>query len=139
MRSTGNAVVQNQPAAKRPASTGIEVETVRAIWIKRDAAVVLPAEIVPHGFAECAALALIVEDAANDLNAGTGVEAYIARLRLAEAANRRTILHEHEKLILRNLYLLPNAVQVAADSQKSCILQKPPHRRRTRKFPQSES
>lgn len=114
LRSADNAVVQNQPTAERPASAGVEVETVRAIWIERDAAVVLPAEIVPHGFAERTTFALIAEDAANDLNAGTDVEAYIARLRLAEPANRRTLLHKCEKLIFRNLHILPNAVQVAA-------------------------
>ena len=46
----------NQPFVQF--STGIEVETVRAIWIERDAAVVLPAEIVPHGFAERTAFAI---------------------------------------------------------------------------------
>ena len=36
LRSANNAVVQDQPTAEWPASTGIEVETVRAIWIERD-------------------------------------------------------------------------------------------------------
>ena len=114
MRGSDNVVVQNQPTAKRPASTGVEVETVRAIGIERDAAAILPAEVVPHGFAERAAFALIAEDAANDSGAGAGVKAYISRFRLAETTNRRAILHEREKLIFRNLYILPNAVQVTA-------------------------